>query len=286
MTVAVDLRGLDDGEDGEEGEAGPALCVICMDKPMDAVLLDCGHMYTCMDCVKKLDSRTCPVCRKPIKKVIKSTSEPPSAPRVSGPGDDGGGRGVIKFGRKSIVQNINLAEFASSTKISAVVAAITAMRATEPDAKAIVFSQYVNMLDLVEWSLHKKGIKCVNYQGSLPMNQRRSILQAFNQQDQITVILISLKAGGEGLNLQRASHVFILDPWWNPAVEAQAIQRAHRIGQKKKVTAVRFITKDTIEERMLQLQEKKALVFEGTVGSSAQALSSLTQEDLAFLFKN
>lgn len=102
----------------------------------------------------------------------------------------------------------------------------------------------------------------------------------------MSVILISLKAGGEGLNLQAASRVYLVDPWWNPAAELQAIQRAHRIGQKKPVEAVRFICKDTIEERILQLQEKKQLVFDGTVGSSSQAMTKLTQEDLRFLFQS
>ena len=78
----------------------------------------------------------------------------------------------------------------------------------------------------------------------------------------------------------------MMDPWWNPAVEMQAIQRAHRIGQTRAVTAIRFITSDTIEERMLQLQEKKALVFDGTVDGSAAALARLTPEDLRFLFQN
>ena len=79
--------------------------------------------------------------------------------------------------------------------------------------------------------------------------------------------------------------MFVLEPWWNPQVEWQAIQRAHRIGQKRQVMAVRFITEDTIEERMWQLQQKKQLVFEGTVDGSAVALSQLNEEDLRFLFK-
>merc|ERR1711968_277343 len=119
----------------------------------------------------------------------------------------------------------------------------------------------------------------------MPSERRRAVLAAFKQTPEVRVLLLSLKAGGEGLNLQEASHVFVLEPWWNPAVELQAIQRAHRIGQTKTVTATRFITKDTIEERMAELQEKKQLVFEGTIDSSALALSQLTTDDLRFLFK-
>lgn len=112
------------------------------------------------------------------------------------------------------------------------------------------------------------------------------MLYAFNKDPNLRVILISLKAGGEGLNLQVASRIFLMDPWWNPAAEMQAIQRAHRIGQTRPVQGVRFICKDTIEERILQLQEKKQLVFDGTVGASNQAMHKLTQEDLRFLFQS
>merc|ERR1719267_536220 len=108
------------------------------------------------------------------------------------------------------------------------------------------------------------------------MSERRAVLRAFKSDDEVKVIIMSLKAGGEGLNLQEASHVFVLEPWWNPAVESQAVQRAHRIGQKREVVAVRYITEGTIEERMLELQEKKRLVFEGTVDGSSAALQQLT----------
>ena len=120
------------------------------------------------------------------------------------------------------------------------------------------------------------------------MAERKSVLHRFKTDPSVGVILLSLKAGGEGLNLQEASRVYMLEPWWNPAVEMQAIQRAHRIGQSKKVVATRFVTtsanEPTIEQQMFRLQEKKRLVFEGTVDGSAASFSKLTLEDLAFLF--
>lgn len=172
------------------------------------------------------------------------------------------------------------------------------------------------MLDLIEFRLKQEGIFCAQLNGSMTAvsryrttqrtlarerdfarfansvfavcvsSLRSGVLYAFDKDPSLSVILISLKAGGEGLNLQVASRVYLVDPWWNPAAELQAIQRAHRIGQKKAVEAVRFICKDTIEERILQLQEKKQLVFDGTVGSSNQAITKLTQEDLRFLFQS
>merc|ERR1711937_1136357 len=131
--------------------------------------------------------------------------------------------------------------------------------------------------------MKRAGVSCVVLHGGMPMEARGAALKAFRTDPHLKVILISLKAGGEGLNLQVANHVFLLDPWWNPACELQAIQRAHRIGQTKEVKAVRFISSDTIEEKMLQLQEKKQLVFDGTVGGNDGAMSKLTEQDLHFL---
>lgn len=100
------------------------------------------------------------------------------------------------------------------------------------------------------------------------------------------VLLVSLKAGGEGLNLQRASFIYIMDPWWNPAAELQAIQRAHRIGQNRPVKAVRFVLENTIEMKIIELQEKKQAVFDCTVGKSNAAWGKLDAEDLKYLFQN
>jgi len=130
------------------------------------------------------------------------------------------------------------------------------------------------------------GISCVIFRGGMSMQAREDALAAFNNDPNLKVILISLKAGGEGLNLQVANHVFLLDPWWNPACEMQAIQRAHRIGQTKAVKAVRFITADTIEEKIIKLQEKKQLVFDASIDGSAASLGKLTEQDLRFLFQH
>ncbi|CAM39061.1 putative DNA repair protein [Leishmania braziliensis MHOM/BR/75/M2904] len=152
------------------------------------------------------------------------------------------------------------------------------------DEKVVVFSQFGSMLDLMQYWLQRRFIKAVKLCGSLTLTQRQSVLQAFLHDRSVRVILISLKAGGEGLNLQVANHVVLTDPWWNPAVEMQAVQRAHRIGQTRPVHAVRFVTEHSVEERMVDLQEKKMLVFEGTIDGKLQSLNKLTEEDLQFLF--
>ena len=120
----------------------------------------------------------------------------------------------------------------------------------------------------------------------MPAQRRGAVLREFKESAEVDVILLSLRAGGEGLNLQCASHVLLLDPWWNPAVELQAIQRAHRIGQTRAVQAYRFVSEETIEERMLALQEKKRLVFEATISGQVESMVKLTLEDIRFLFKH
>ncbi len=275
LSVTLDFRELKVNTD-KPGDAS-ALCILCLSAPMNAVLLDCGHMYTCMACAKRLrrdaapgKKAPCPICRAPIRKIARSAQ--------------GGER--VSVGRRNLMQLVRTDQFASSTKVEALAEQLRQIRATDATAKAIVFSQYSGMLDIVEWRLNKAGLKTVKLSGSLTVGQRQGVLRAFREDPTVNVILLSLKAGGEGLNLQVASHVFLLDPWWNPAVEMQAIQRAHRIGQTHDVTAVRFITKDTIEDRMLELQNKKALVFSGTIDCNAGSLSALTEQDLRFLFQN
>ncbi|KAK9733330.1 hypothetical protein RND81_04G060400 [Saponaria officinalis] len=151
-------------------------------------------------------------------------------------------------------------------------------------AKGIVFSQFTSFLDLIMYSLQKSGITCVLLDGSMTIAARDNAIKRFHDDADCRIFLISLKAGGVALNLTVASHVFLMDPWWNPAAERQAMDRIHRIGQFKPIRIVRFVIENTIEERILQLQEKKELVFEGTVGGSSDALAKLTEADLKFLF--
>ncbi|MGC4014673.1 MAG: C-terminal helicase domain-containing protein [Luteolibacter sp.] len=123
--------------------------------------------------------------------------------------------------------------------------------------KALIFSQFLGMLGLIRKELEADGIPYVYFDGSTHQLQREEAIQEFQNNQDCRVFLISLKAGGIGLNLTAADYVYIVDPWWNPAVEQQAIDRTHRIGQTKNIFAYRLICKDTIEEKMLQLQERK-----------------------------
>ena len=191
-----------------------------------------------------------------------------------------------KIGRGNFLHGIDMDEFVSSSKLDALVSALQAVRKKSPDHKSIIFSQYTNFLDIVEWRLKQLNFYPVKLVGSLAASQRNAMLHAFKVNPAVDVMLLSLRAGGEGLNLQCASHVFLLDPWWNPAVEMQAIQRAHRIGQTRSVEAVRFCTDKTIEDNMMKLQEKKQLVFEGVADGKFAGMAKLSTKDLQFLFRN
>ena len=148
--------------------------------------------------------------------------------------------------------------------------------------RALVFSQFTRHLDLVGEALAERGIETLRLDGKTPPKERERLVDAF-QKGEAPVFLISLKAGGSGLNLTAADYVFHLDPWWNPAVEDQAADRAHRIGQQRAVTVVRLVTRDTIEEKVLALHEDKRDLVAGILDGSDRAGKLSTQELVALL---
>ena len=152
------------------------------------------------------------------------------------------------------------------------------------DHKALVFSQFLGMLALIRSKLEELEIPYVYFDGSTSAPDREKAIQQFQQQDSIRVFLISLKAGGVGLNLTAADYVYIMDPWWNPAVEQQAIDRTHRIGQTKNIFAYRMICKDSIEDKILQLQERKRALAKDIISDDTGFVKSLTREDVEYLF--
>ncbi len=149
--------------------------------------------------------------------------------------------------------------------------------------KILVFSQFVRHLNFLKASLDQKSIGYAMLTGSA--KNREAIIQDFRQDPDKPVFLISLKAGGVGLNLVEADYVFIADPWWNPATESQAINRAHRIGQDKRVIAYKFITKGTIEEKILKLQEEKSELVKEVIQTNQQLSYQLTRDDVEMLLE-
>jgi superfamily II DNA or RNA helicase len=152
------------------------------------------------------------------------------------------------------------------------------------DHKAIVFSQFTSMLHLIREELLERRIAFLYLDGSMAAEARKAAVEQFQEEDTARVFLISLKAGGVGLTLTAADYVYLVDPWWNPAAEQQAIDRTHRIGQDKKVFAYRMICKDTVEEKILQLQEKKRSLAADLVADETGIVKQLTPEDVAYLF--
>ncbi len=148
--------------------------------------------------------------------------------------------------------------------------------------RALVFSQWTGFLDLVQAELDATQIGYCRLDGST--RDRGGVVEQFQSPDGPPVMLVSLKAGGSGLNLTAADHVFLLDPWWNPAVEEQAADRAHRIGQDKPVFVYRLVAKDTVEERMLALSDRKRRLAEAALEGSGAA-ASITREDLLALLE-
>ena len=152
------------------------------------------------------------------------------------------------------------------------------------DHKVLIFSQFVQVLKMLRGYCDEEKFAYFYIDGSVDVNTREQMVKNFQEDEGTRVFLLSLKAGGVALNLTAADYVIIFDPWWNPAVEAQAIDRSHRIGQTKKVMVYRMVVKDSIEEKMLELQERKKALVENLVASDVQAFKNLKKEDILNLF--
>jgi SNF2 family DNA or RNA helicase len=156
-------------------------------------------------------------------------------------------------------------------------------------SKAVLFSQWTAMLDLVEHALRTASIRFVRLDGSLSVAKREEAIARFRKDASVRVFLISLKAGGVGLNLTAANRVYLLDPWWNPAVMDQAIDRVHRLGQTRPVVVKQCVMEDSVEGRILRLQERKRCL-QGALRlnlaqDEAQKPAKLDLDDLKLLFE-
>jgi DNA repair protein RAD16 len=268
-----------EGNTVENFEADTSLvCKICDDEAEDAIKSKCHHTF-CRLCIKEYvegwtgeaEDLECPVCHIGLTIDL-------SAPAIE----------IDEEERKkgSIVSRINQVRWKSSTKIEALVEELYKLRSDRQTIKSIVFSQFTSMLDLIEWRLGRAGFHTVKLQGSMSPSQRDGIIRHFMETPSVEIFLVSLKAGGVALNLCEASQVFIMDPWWNPSVEWQSGDRVHRIGQYRPCKITRFAIEDSIESRIIELQEKKARMIQATIGQDDSAMNKLTPADLQFLFHN
>ncbi|CAL5086998.1 unnamed protein product [Urochloa decumbens] len=281
-------------------EVGSALCTLCSDTPEDAVVTICGHVF-CYQCIHEritTDENMCPApnCSKTLSLETLFSS---GALRIciSGKSNSAGASSSADNESSLISQSSYI-----SSKIQAAIDILNSIIAqdalTESDTmesnrsrvapvKAIVFSQWTGMLDLLELSLNTNLIQYRRLDGTMSLNSRDKAVKDFNTDPEVRVMIMSLKAGNLGLNMVAACHVILLDLWWNPYAEDQAVDRAHRIGQTRPVTVSRLTIKDTVEDRILALQEEKRAMVSSAFGEdkSGGHATRLTVEDLRFLFK-
>lgn len=232
-------------------------CPICAEEPIiDQTVTGCWHS-ACKKCLldyiqyqtDKNELPKCFQCREPINnrdlfEVVRHDDDlddgrPGDGPRVT----------LQRLG----VNN-------SSAKIVTLIKKLRELRKGHPTIKSVVFSQFTSFLSLIEPALTQANMHFVRLDGSMSQKARAAVLEEFKESKRFTVLLLSLKAGGVGLNLTMAKRVFMMDPWWSFAIEAQAIDRVHRMGQEDEVKIYRFIVKGSVEERMLKIQERKKLI--------------------------
>ncbi|EEP82932.1 DNA repair protein RAD16 [Uncinocarpus reesii 1704] len=260
-----------------EGGQNVLVCSICDEPAEEAIRSRCKHEF-CRQCAKEyiqsFESRgepDCPRCHIPLS----IDFEQPDIEQEEG-----------EVKKNSIINRIKMEDWTSSTKIEMLVYDLYKLRSKKQTHKSIVFSQFTSMLQLVEWRLHRAGISTVMLDGSMTPVQRQKSIDYFMNNVDVEVFLVSLKAGGVALNLTEASRVFIVDPWWNPAAEWQSADRCHRIGQRRPCVITKLCIEDSVESRMVLLQEKKANMINGTINKDqSEALEKLTPEDMEFLFR-
>ena len=258
FSVAIDEASKDENQAfgahalGEIRDEAEKECPLCFEEPMnDQLVTGCWHS-ACKSCLldfmkHELNRGVVPKCfncRAPLNKrdifeVVRHDDE------------------VDPFSKKPRISLQRLGANTSSAKVVALLSELRALRKEHPRMKSVIFSQFTSFMTLMEPVLTRAGIKFVRLDGTMSQKARTVVLQEFADNKGFMVLLISLRAGGVGLNLTSAGRVFMMDPWWSFAVEAQAIDRVHRMGQEGEVLVKRFIVKGSVEERMLKIQDRK-----------------------------
>ena len=233
-------------EEDDNRECG--ICLLEMEENDGTILKNCGHIF-CKICIQQVLTKSnhkCPYCRASFtaNDIIDMSDAELAAKVTEEPAEN------------------SIIEFNTSPKIRALLATITQMKV---DEKGVIFSQFTQHLDLIGKAMKEAGHTFVRIDGSVPAKRRIQSIQEFNsdKSDSPRFILCSLLASGTGINLTRANYAFMMDVWWNSAIENQAMDRIHRISQRREVKIFRFIMKGSIEERIVQLQETKSMQAKG-----------------------
>lgn len=291
------LEGRRANADGEQRNRFTDPCPLCRDLLDSPMVTKCGHVF-CKDCINGYmaddgnkeagcPADECGTALKsnemvsveafyvPVKSGEIGASQVDEAEQRQDEEDEAAIRKVLSGGPDCGAKILRLLEL------------LEKQQAEKPGSKAIVFSSFTSMLGLCARALKEKGIGFAQYDGSMPPAQRDAAVRSLNKDPRTLVLLVSLKAGGVGLNLTAASRAYLLDIWYNPQVDSQAIDRIHRIGQTENVVVTRITIKDTIEESIARLQERKARLARGALGDDrggAGEANRLTIRDLAELF--
>ncbi|NXV29060.1 HLTF factor, partial [Rissa tridactyla] len=239
-------------------------CAVCLESLTLPVITRCAHVF-CKPCIFEVirseqPNAKCPLCRNELQ--VEQLVECPLEEEID-----------TNNGKKSDQ------EWISSSKINALMHALIELRRDNPTAKCLVVSQFTTFLSLIENPLKESGFAFTRLDGSMAQKKRAEAIQCFqsSQAGSPTVMLLSLKAGGVGLNLTAASRVFLMDPAWNPAAEDQCFDRCHRLGQKHDVVITKFIVKDSVEEKMLKIQNKKRELAAGAFATKKPSASEAKQ---------
>lgn len=244
-------------------------CSVCLDSVHLPVITHCAHVY-CRPCIAQVISTEqnarCPLCRSEIK-----TSE------------------LVEFPQEEMEEESskNSEKWRTSSKVQALMGNLLSLRSKDSSIKCVVVSQFTRFLTILETPLREHGFTFVRLDGTLTQKKRTQVIKEFQSPaaDSPTIMLLSLKAGGVGLNLTAASHVFLMDPAWNPAAEEQCIDRCHRLGQKRNVVVTKFIVKDSVEENMVKIQKQKQDLVETAFGSSDSDRSKSRIDDIRILME-
>ncbi|XP_067471478.1 helicase-like transcription factor isoform X2 [Thunnus thynnus] len=228
-------------------------CSVCLDSIRLPVITHCAHVF-CRPCIAQVisseqETARCPLCRGEIK-----ASE------------------LVEFPQEEIEEenSANSVKWRTSSKVQALMGNLFRLRSEDSSVKCLVVSQFTRFLNILATPLREHGFSFVRLDGTMSQKKRAQVIQEFQSSaaDSPSIMLLSLKAGGVGLNLTAASHVFLMDPAWNPATEEQCIDRCHRLGQKRKVFVTKFIVKDSVEENMVKIQRQKQDLVEKAFGST------------------
>lgn len=213
------------------------LCAICLDNLEQPVITACAHSY-CRGCIEQVIERQhkCPLCRADIKETNTLVSP------------------AVELGEDT--DTVEADPDSPSSKIETLVKILTA-QGQAPGTKTVVFSQWTSFLDLIEPQLEQRGIRFARVDGKMQSVKRDNSINSFSNDPECTVLLASLSVCSVGLNLVAANQVILCDSWWAPAIEDQAVDRVYRLGQKRETTVWRLVMEDSIEERVLAIQERK-----------------------------